>query len=234
MNTLRFAGSIFISLLMACVCHAEEKASAVNYAVSVLKMPRIKARYNEIVIEQVIINKSKNISDAQARKITKALKKFSQKFYEDAKDCYDPSMSGPWGFKAKLDQINYIDNTVSVVFATDAVCSGSPELNKEAKVFSTLSGDEITIKELVQKFVPTLLESGATIRDGRLKLGADAAEKLMDENKFQLDSNTKEFCESYLKRISYSVWFKDNNLKLQPLFSHPDSVCQKEYAIQFK
>lgn len=225
----------FFALLLALpLCHSENSKESIKFSITKPMGDEIKKYENHINIENVSILRSALIDDVAAKKITKSLHELSKELRAYAKSCHNKNWSGPWGYKSKLHNIYKVDGIVSIVFDTSAVCDGNIEINKIARSYSIVSGENIKPIDILGKFSPKIFQSGSTIKGNYVELNEKSVNILLRENRDKFTEYTKSFCKGYLTRISYAIWVEPGHLTLQPWFSHLESVCHEDYSIKFK
>jgi hypothetical protein len=166
------------------------------------------------------------------KKINKGLISASTTFEKEAKECSTYAQGHPWGYELTLEKVLLSEKYLSVVFAKSTVCAGSPDIEKEARVFSIPNGDLIPAKALFKKMFPTAkLVSSMSSNKELIQLDEEMAENLINDSKEVFKTYDSE-CEFYLKHASYRIWMDGKNLILFPEFIQPASFCQKEYLIQ--
>jgi len=165
-------------------------------------------------------------------KINTALTAASATFGKEAKECSTYAQGHPWGYELALEKVLLSEKYLSVVFSKSTVCAGSPDLEKEARVFSIPTGDRVSARDLFKKMFPTAKFVGSTSTNKELiRLDEEMAEALINDSKDVFKTYDSE-CEFYLKHASYRIWTDGKNLILFAEFIQPASFCQKEYLIQ--
>lgn len=166
------------------------------------------------------------------KKINTALIATSNSFGKEAKECSSYAEGHLWGYKVSLEKVLLSEKYLSVVFSKSTVCAGSPDLEKEARVFSIPSGELVPARVLFKQIFPTAkLVTGMSPNKELIQLDEEMAESLIADSKKFLKTYDSE-CEFFLKRTSYRIWADGKNLVFFPEFIQPQSFCQKEYLIQ--
>lgn len=153
-------------------------------------------------------------------------------FVREARQCGTAAVQGrPWGFTLAFDKAVVSDAYLSVVFAKSTVCAGSPDEEKEARVFALKSGALVTSPDLFKQLLPNakILTAMRTNKE-LIRLGEETAATLIDDSKAVLKIDD-ERCDFYLKTTSYRIWADGKHLIFYPEFNQPYSFCQKEYLI---
>ncbi|UOD29983.1 hypothetical protein INH39_32305 [Massilia violaceinigra] len=153
-------------------------------------------------------------------------------FAREARQCGAAAVPGrPWGFTSAFDKAVLADDYLSVVFANSTVCAGSPDEEKEARVFALKSGALVASTDLFKHLLPgaKILNAMRTNKE-LIRLGEETAATLIDDSKAILKIDD-ERCDFYLKTSSYRIWADGKHLIFYPEFNQPYSFCQKEYLI---
>jgi len=138
------------------------------------------------------------------------------------------------GYNLTFEKALLSEKYLSVVFDKSTVCAGSPDIEKEARVFSLPSGNLVPSKTLLkQVFSAAKLDAGVTTDKELINLEGDVVNTMIDESKATLKTYDNR-CDFYLKNRSYRIWMDGKNLILFPEFIQYTSFCQKEYVIQPK
>jgi hypothetical protein len=172
------------------------------------------------------------LDQSAIKKINTALIAASATFEKEAKECRTYAQGHPWGYELTLEKVLLSEKYLSVVFAKSTVCAGSPDIEKEARVFSIPTGDLVPAKVSFKKMFPTAkLVSSMSPNKELIRLDEEMAETLINDSKEVFKTYDSE-CEFYLKHASYRIWMDGKNVILFPEFIQPASFCQKEYLIQ--
>ncbi|MFS2215047.1 hypothetical protein ACEN9H_03860 [Massilia cellulosiltytica] len=175
------------------------------------------------------------IVDLDQRTITKintALIAASASFAKEAKECSAAAQGHPWGYELTLEKVLLSKKYLSVVFAKSTVCAGSPDIEKEARVFSLPNGNLVSARALFKQIFPAAkLVIGVSPNKELIRLDDEMAETMIDDSKEVLKVYDKR-CDFFLKNTSYRIWMDGKNVILFPEFIQPESFCQKEYLIQ--
>ncbi|ONN64770.1 hypothetical protein [Herbaspirillum sp. VT-16-41] len=235
---MRFDISLLIALFIFLVpqeAHPEEfEKEGLNLTKSVYRQVGERDDSRHFYIERLLIQPSKKARPAQVNKINSELEKLYASFYGEARHCHEPLTPHPWGYDVKFDQINVTDDILSIVFESSEVCYGRVFFKKIARNFSLKTGALLSAQQLLQKYAPSLLESGAETDKGFVRLGEEAGEILIEQNGNLIDEGLEERCGFYLKTSDFRIWLKRDRLVLLPIFLQIDSACHKEYFFRFE
>jgi hypothetical protein len=156
----------------------------------------------------------------------------SSAFGREAKQCGAAAQGHPWGYELTLEKVLLSEKYLSVVFAKSTVCAGSPDIEKEARVFSLPTGNLVPSRTLFKRIFPAAkLVTGVSTNKELIDLDEETVETMIIDSKEMLKNYDKQ-CDFYLKNSSYRIWMDGKNLILFPEFIQPESICQKEYLIQ--
>lgn len=233
---LSFAPLFFLMILLTPrLGYSEEvKRSDLRFTTSVYRQVGERDDSRHFYIERLLIQPSKKIRPAQVNKINSELEKLYASLYSEARHCHEPLTPHPWGFNVKFDQINLTDDVLSIVFESSEVCYGRVFFNKIAQNFSRKTGTLLSAEQLLRKYAPSVLESGAETKNEYVKLGEEAGDMLIEQNKNLIDEGLEGRCDSYLKFSTFQIWIKGDQLMFLPIFLQIDSACHKEYFFQFE
>lgn len=166
------------------------------------------------------------------KKINTALIAASASFSKEAKECSTYAEGHPWGYELTLEKVLLSKKYLSVVFSKSTVCAGSPDIEKEARIFSLPTGDVVPARTLFKQIFPKAkLLIGAPTNKELIRLDEEMAKTMIDDSKEVLKVYDEQ-CEFFLKNTSYRIWMDGKNMILFPEFIQPESICQKEYLIQ--
>lgn len=172
------------------------------------------------------------LDQSAIKKINAALIAASDSFSREAKECSAAAQGHPWGYELTLEKVLLSDKYLSVVFSKSTVCAGSPDIEKEARVFSLPTGNLVPARALFRKIFPTAkLVIGLSSNKELIRLDEKMAETMIDDSKEVLKIHDKR-CDFFLKNTSYRIWLDGKNVMFFPEFIQPQSFCQKEYLIQ--
>jgi hypothetical protein len=172
------------------------------------------------------------VDQSAIKKINTALVAASASFSKEAKECSTYAEGHPWGYELTLDNVLLSEKYLSVVFSKSTVCAGSPDIEKEARVFSLPSGNLVPSRALFKKIFPAAkLATGVSKNKELIDLDEEMVETMINDSREVLKIYDKQ-CEFYLKNTSYRIWMNGKNVILFPEFVQPESICQKEYLIQ--
>ena len=185
-----------------------------------------------VSIQTVTLDAVAGMSPAALVKVNAALKSVTAQFAGEAKRCGAAAVKGrPWGYIRKFEKAVLSDKYLSVVFTKSTVCAGSPDEEKDARVFSLKSGEPVPAHALFKHMLPTVNIATAYLTNkDRVRLDEATAETLIDDSKVVLKIDDRR-CDFYLKTTSYSIWADGKHLIFYPEFNQPNSFCQQEYLI---
>jgi hypothetical protein len=183
-------------------------------------------------IQTVSFKAVAGLDESAIKKVNTALIAASTSFGKEAKECSTYAEGRLWGYKLTLEKVLLSEKYLSVVFAKSTVCAGSPDIEKEARVFSIPSGDVVPSRTLFHQIFPSAkLATGVSRNKELIDLDEEMVENMINDSK-ELLKNYDSQCDFYLKNSSYRVWMDGKNLILFPEFIQPESFCQQEYVIQ--
>jgi hypothetical protein len=186
----------------------------------------------EASIQTVSFDAIAGMDKDAVKKVNAALMTASAAFGREAKQCGAAAQGHPWGYKLTFEKVLLSEKYLSVVFDKSTVCAGSPDIEKEARVFSVPTGNLVPSKTLFKRVLPAAkLVAGVSPNKELIDLDEETVETMIDDSKAML-KNYDNRCEFYLKNSSYRIWVEGKNLVLFPEFIQPQSFCQKEYLIQ--
>jgi hypothetical protein len=163
------------------------------------------------------------------RRVNATLIAASAAFGREATQCGAAAQEHPWEYKSALEKVLLSERYMSVVFAKSTVCAGSPDIEKEARVFSLPNGNLVPAKVLFKRIFPTAkLVTSISKNKYLIDLDEEMVEALINDSKVVLKNHDSR-CEFYLKNSLYRIWMDGKNLILFPEFIQPQSFCQKEY-----
>jgi hypothetical protein len=172
------------------------------------------------------------LEQSAIKKINTALVAASASFGREAKECSAAAQGHPWGYELTLEKILLSKRYISVVFAKSTVCAGSPDIEKEPRVFSLPTGSLVPARALFKRMFPTAkLVTSVSSNKELIRFDEEMAETMIDDSKVVLKTYDKR-CDFFLKNTSYRIWVDGKNVILFPEFIQPESFCQKEYLIQ--
>lgn len=186
----------------------------------------------EASIQTVSFDAIAGMEQAAVRNVNAALMTASAAFAREAKQCRAAALGHPWGYNLTFEKALLSEKYLSVVFDKSTVCAGSPDIEKEARVFSLPTGNLVPSKTLIKQVFPAAkLAAGVTTDKELIDLEGDVVDTMIDESKATLKTYDSR-CDFYLKNSSYRIWMDGKNLILFPEFIQSTSFCQKEYVIQ--
>lgn len=187
---------------------------------------------NEASIQTVSFDTIAGMDQDALKKVNAALMATSTAFGREAKQCGAAAQGHPWGYNLTFEKVLLSEKYLSVVFDKSTVCVGSPDIEKEARVFSLPTGNLVPSKTLFKRVFPSAkLSAGVSTNKELVDLDEEMVETMIDDSKAMLKTYDSR-CEFYLKNSSYRIWMNGTKLILFPEFTQPESFCQKEYVIQ--
>ncbi|MFS2023692.1 hypothetical protein [Massilia sp. CT11-137] len=182
-------------------------------------------------IQKISFNQINGMNKDGVRKVNAALMTTSAAFSSEAKQCGSAAQGRPWGYELTLEKVLLSRKYLSVVFAKSTVCAGSPDIEKEARVFSLPTGNLIPARSLLtQAYSKAKLVTSTSTNKDLIDLDEEMAETMLEHSKEILKNDDKR-CDFYLKNSSYRLWTDGKNLILFPEYIQAQSFCQKEYVI---
>lgn len=185
-----------------------------------------------VSIQGVMVDAVAGMDRKAIANVNTVLKAAAAGFAREAKQCGAAAVQGrPWGYTISFDKAVLSDNYLSVVFAKSTVCAGSPDEEKEARVFARKTGALVPSRTLFRHMLP-----GANTVDGLstnkelIRIDEETAQTLIDDSQVILNIDDRR-CDFYLKTTSYRIWADGKHLMFYPEFNQPFSFCQKEYLI---
>jgi hypothetical protein len=183
-------------------------------------------------VQTVSFDAVTGLNQSALKKVNAALTAASASFGKEAKECSAAAQGHPWGYELTLEKVLVSEKYLSVVFAKSTVCAGSPDIEKEARVFSLPAGNLVPARTLFKQIFPTAkLVIGVSTNKELIRLDEEMAETMINDSKEILKIYDKR-CDFFLKNTSYRIWMEGKNVILFPEFIQPESFCQKEYLIQ--
>jgi len=185
-----------------------------------------------VSIQTVSVDAVTGMDSKAIKKVNAALKAASAAFARESQQCSGSAQGRLWGYRLAVEKVLLSKNYLSVVFSKSTVCAGSPDIEKEARVFSLSSGDLVPSKALFKRLFPaTKLTPSVSNNKELIGLDEKIIETMIQDSKVILKTHDRR-CDFYLKNISYRIWVDDQNLILFPEFIQPNSFCQKEYLLR--
>ncbi|NHZ90032.1 hypothetical protein F2P45_13555 [Massilia sp. CCM 8733] len=184
-----------------------------------------------VSIQTVTLDAVPGMNRKDVGKVNEVLKAATASFASEARQCGAAAQGRPWEYKSTVDKAVLSDDYLSVIFAKSTVCAGSPDEQKEARVFALKTGALVTSRALFKHMLPGAKIVTAISKNKELiRLDEETAGTLIDDSKVILKIDDIR-CGFYLKNTSYRVWADGKHLVFYPEFNQPYSFCQKEYLI---
>lgn len=223
-----FASAGLLAALLAAQAPLPARAGGVPVSYKVADTSPSK----DVSIQSVTLDAVAGMSPAALVKVNAALKSATAQFAGEAKRCGAAAVKGrPWGYIRKFEKAVLSDKYLSVVFTKSTVCAGSPDEEKDARVFSLKSGEPVPAHALFKHMLPNANIATAYLTNkDRVRLDEATAETLIDDSKAVLKIDDRR-CDFYLKTTSYTIWADGKHLIFHPEFNQPFSFCQQEYLI---
>lgn len=185
-----------------------------------------------VSIQTVSVDAVAGMDSKAIKTVNVALKTASAAFERESKQCSASAQGHLWGYRLAVEKVLLSKKYLSVVFSKSTVCAGSPNIEKEARVFLLSTGDLVRSKALFKQLFPAAkLTPSVSNNKELIGLDEDMIETMIDDSKVILKTHDSR-CDFYLKNISYHIWVDDQNLILFPEFIQPNSFCQKEYLLR--
>ena len=181
-------------------------------------------------IEDLQISHIPGVKKNTIDKINLTLKNNIMNLKKSVTDCSIMAKPHPWSFRFKFEKITVSDDYINVIFEKFTVCTGSPDIEKVAYIFSKKGEVVPPAKAARDLFGKTRIPRPALHND-QLKLDEDTTKKMIEDSKRLLGAYDEE-CYRYLNNISYKFWTEGDLVFLFPEFVQPASSCQKEYVIE--
>jgi len=222
-----------ISVLVACIAVLLSDSQAHATASFSYKI-RDSKPIKEVLIQTVSFDAIAGMDQDALEKVNAALMAASTVFGKEAKQCGAAAQGHPWEYNLTFEKVLLSEKYLSVVFDKSTVCAGSPDIEKEARVFSLPTGNLVPSKALFKQVFPAAKPVvGVSMNRELIDLDEEMVETMIDDSKTVLKTYDNR-CDFYLKNSSYQIWMDGKNLILFPEFIQPESFCQKEYVIQPK
>jgi hypothetical protein len=220
------------AIFAMCPACATPEILPVKYKVSALEYSGEKKIAKNISIQKVEFESVAGMDQKFVKAINFGLNQTFKNFENEAKKCGGMAQGHPWNYESKFEKVLLSRRYMSVVFSKSTVCAGSPDIEKESRVFSVKNGSLIPAIALAKEVLPSAkISQGVTANKDLVRLDEETAEAMIDDSKTAL-KNYDEKCEFFLKNTSYRIWVDGKNLVLFPEFVQPNSFCQKEYIIE--
>lgn len=212
--------------------HAKTNTSPVKYSTSILENSGDNKMIKDISIQKIEIESITGMDAKSIKNINSSLRFVVEDFKKEAQKCGASAQGRPWNYESKFEKALLSEKFVSFVFSKSTVCAGSPNIEKESRVFALKNGSLVRGISLVKEVIPSAkISPNAASKKDLVRLDEETAEIMIDDSKLALN-NFDGKCEFFLKNTSYKVWLDGKNLVLFPEYVQPNSFCQKEYIIQ--
>ena len=224
--------SCLTSILAISSVQSQAEPLPIKYKVSALEFPGDKKTSKGISIQKIQIESVTGMNQKSIKNMNSGLVLMFKSFERDARKCGSAAQGHPWNYESKFEKALASGGYVSLVFAKSTVCAGSPDIERESKVFSVKNGGVIPAMSLIKDVLPSAkILPGVSKERDLVRLDEETAETMIDDSKIAFNSYDDR-CEFFLKNTSYRVWVDGKNLVLFPEFVQPNSFCQKEYVIK--
>lgn len=186
----------------------------------------------DALVQIVSFDAVAGLDQSGVRRINTALIAASASFRREAKECSAAAQGHPWAYELTFEKVLLSKKYLSVVFTKSTVCAGSPDIEKEARVFSLPTGNLLPARALFKQIFPKAkLVIGVSPNRELIELDEEMVETVIGDSKEVLKVYDKR-CDFSLENTSYRIWMDGKNVTLFPEFIQPKSFCQKEYLIQ--
>lgn len=152
MTTKNFWSFVFALLIFG--CDRAGAANPIEYSVQEVKVGGSKSFQMGVSIQSIRLRSAQGVRRSSVASINSGIVKFVTNFALEARQCSNAAQGNPWEYKLSFDKIADSKDFLSVVYNKDTVCAGSPEVVKEAAVFSKESGALVHPVKLVQTLLP--------------------------------------------------------------------------------
>jgi len=225
---------IIASLLSALIPMASAQAPLVSPSIKYKATPvKVDAmsKANVATIQRVQLEAAAGISKQAINRINVELVNVAKEFGKSASKCHDAALGHPWAYASKLEKILLTEKYVSLVFARETVCAGSPDFERDPIVFSVKDGSVVSADRLFKSEFPEEELLPNISQDKRLVApSSNVIERLIAVSKIARNDYDEQ-CEHYLKNTSFNIWMESKGMIFFPEFLQTDSICQKEYLL---
>jgi len=225
---------IITAFLSALVSTASAQTPFVSPSIKYKATPAkvdVKRKTNVASIQKIQLEAVAGVSKEAINRINAELANVAKEFGKSASKCHDAAQGHPWGYASEIEKIVLSEKYLSLVFARETVCAGSPDFERDPIVFSVKDGSVISAEHLLKNEFPEAKLLPNISSDKRLVApDAEVIERLIDDSK-TASNDYDEKCEYYLKNTSYKIWVDGKSMIFFPEFRQTDSNCQKEYTI---
>lgn len=164
-------------------------------------------------------------------KINVHLERTAAELARQASDCLSANPGRMWEYTIKYEKVVQTADYITVILTEDAICAGTPNFDKEVRVYSTADGKYITGKSLFKATFPFSEDFYADLSSELVRLDDTMVDRLLTDS----SSTLKDFdakCSDYLRFTAYRLWVDTKYAYFYPEFNQGNSGCQKEYVIR--
>ncbi|GGC15189.1 hypothetical protein [Pseudoduganella buxea] len=231
MNTKSSWSFVLASLILGCA--RAGAANPIEYSVQEVKVGGSKSFQMGVSIESIRLRSAQGVRKSSVASINSGIVKFVTNFAIEARQCGNASQGNPWEYKLSFDKIVDSRDYLSVVYNKDTVCAGSPEVVKEAAVFSKESGALMSPVKLVQTLLPKASVANEPAPRSHLIIFDRMTLDRMVTAAAALSTEYSPDCDNFAKTSSFRVWVDGRHLIAFPEFSRTHSRCQLEYSLDY-
>ena len=185
----------------------------------------------DIAIQAASIVGAAGMRPHALRRVNAALRAMPAALAAEARACGAAAQGHPWGYTATFEKAVLSGAYLSVVFAKSTVCAGSPDFEKEVRVFSVADGKLVRPAVLVKTLSPASVLRPRRWRRELVSLEDATVEGMLDDTRAASGVHDDR-CDFFLKNTVYRVWAEGLYLVLYPEFQQALSTCQREYVIR--
>ncbi|ATQ76542.1 hypothetical protein CR152_20005 [Massilia violaceinigra] len=113
--------------------------------------PSDKKQAERVAVQTVAVNAIGGMNKKAVRNVQAGLTAASRTFAREAKQCGAASQRHPWNSQLDFEKNQLPEKYVSVVFAKSTVCVRTPDIEKEAPVFSHATGKSVSARSLFRQ-----------------------------------------------------------------------------------
>ncbi len=146
-----------------------------------------------VSIQTVTLDAVAGMNQKAVANVNAVLKAAAASFASEAKQCGAAAAQGrPWSYASTFDKAVLSDSYLSVVFARSTVCAGSPDEQKEARVFALKTGALVPSRTLFKQMLPGAnIVTGVSKNKELIRLDQETAEALIYNSKVILKIDDK-------------------------------------------
>lgn len=231
MTTKNFWSLVFASLIFG--CDRAGASSPIEYSVREVNVGGSKSFQMGVSVQSIRLRSAQGFRKSSVESINSGIIKFVANFVLEARQCSNAAQGNPWEYKLSFDKIVDSRDFLSVVYNKDTVCAGSPEVVKEAAVFSKESGALVPPVKLVQTLLPKASVANEPAPRSHLVI---FDRMTLDRMVTAVAASSTEYppsCDNFAKTSSFRIWVDGRHLIAFPEFSRTHSRCQLEYLLDY-